>query len=93
MSWTNIPKPTSSTWTTVSFQGKQLYDDPNIEYDDDEVYDDTVNQTAWTDVAKPTGGNSATIVAGMVTGLVMPVTYSTSHDVSGDPWIKINKPT
>lgn len=90
MSWTNVNKPTGANYTRVQFQGKQTYDQPDLEYNESSVYYDTVNEAAYTLVAKPTG--FAYIVAGMATGLIMPPTY-TIGVIAGAPWVNVNKPT
>lgn len=54
MAWTSVAKPTSSLWTTVTFSGKEFYDDPNVEYDDSDTYYDGVNPLQYTSVPKPT---------------------------------------
>lgn len=92
MSWTKVNKPTGTGYTRVGFPGKQIYDDPNVTYDDANVYYDSTNTTAWTDIAKPTGGFSATITPGMSIGLLIPLTYSTTTTVSSDPWTDVAKP-
>ena len=97
MTWTNVPKPTGTPYTRVTLVGKQQYDDPSITYDEATVYYDSVNQTAWTDVAKPTGNVSYTVRthAGMATGLLMPLTYSSTMTASftKDQWTRVSKPT
>lgn len=52
--WTTVPKPTTPTWTNTNPQGKEQYDQPSIAYDDVNVFYDGINQSQWTDVAKPT---------------------------------------
>lgn len=62
MSWISIPKPTSSTYTAVNFQGKEQYDQSSLTYDDSSTYYDGVNSNAYTNVAKPTS-STWTIIA------------------------------
>lgn len=52
--WTNVLKPTSSVWTAVNPQGKEQYDQSDIEYDDADIYYDGENPNQYTKVAKPT---------------------------------------
>lgn len=91
-SWTNIPKPTGSNWIDVNPQGKEQYDQSSIFYDDSSIFYDGVNQSAWTDVPKPQGGGTTGILAGMITALSMPVTYSKDY-ASSEGWTKVPKPT
>ena len=88
--WTDIAKPTGSNYTPVNPQGKQHYDQADLTYDDTNIFYDSVNETAWTGITKPSG--YVNIIAGMATGLIGPPTYAFGF-VSGDPWIEINKPT
>ena len=88
MAWTNVPKPTTSTWISNNPVGKEQYDQANLSYDDSNVFYDGTNPMQWTDVAKPTNGR--TIYAGMATGLLMPLTYSREYDASS--WVKVSKP-
>lgn len=53
MTWTNIPKPTTQTYTTVNPMGKEQYDQASLTYDDSGTYYDGVNPSQWTTVAKP----------------------------------------
>ena len=55
MSYTFIPKPTGTNYTNVNTQGKQQYDQPDIVYDQANVFFDSVNMAAYTSVNKPTG--------------------------------------
>ena len=89
MTWISVTKPTSSIWTSVNPAGKEQYDQASLSYDDSGTFYDGINPSQWTDVPKPVG--SALIVAGMITGLVMPVTYSRSYEVN--TWTKVLKPS
>lgn len=92
MAWTTVAKPTGTPYTAVSPQGKEMFDDPNVLYDDSTIFFDGVNTTAWGNILKPTGNTVISILKGMATGLLIPFTYSTQHDISSDSWTKINKP-
>lgn len=88
MSWTLLAKPGAQNWTDSHPQGKERYDESTITYDSADTYYDGFNPNQWTDIPKPVG--STRIVAGMITGLIMPVTYSREYSV--DPWIRVSKP-
>jgi hypothetical protein len=47
----------------------------------------------YTKIDKPVGSILSITLAGMANGLLIPLTYSTSHNVVGSNWIKILKPT
>jgi len=53
MAWSNVSKPTSSTWTNVYFSGKIGYDDINTTYDESTIYYDGYNPNQWSNVSKP----------------------------------------
>ena len=89
MSYTKISKPTSSVYTGLFVEGKQVYDQVDVSYDDSVVAYDTVIDN-YTDVAKPIG--ISTIVRGMTAGLMIPLTYSKDYIVD-TVYTKINKPT
>lgn len=55
MAWTNVAKPSSTTWTGTYPQGKQIYDDPSVAYDDSSTYYDSFNPSQWTNVLHATG--------------------------------------
>lgn len=50
-----VAKPTSSTYSYSNPQGRQMYDQVDITYDDVRVFYDSVNESAYTSVSKPTG--------------------------------------
>lgn len=95
MSWTKVNKPTGTGYTRVGFPGKEIYDDPNLTYDDAAAYYDSTFDAAWTDIAKPTGtGGTFQLVPGMTIGLMIPLTNSqTESPITGDAWTDISKPT
>ena len=53
--YTSIAKPTSSVYTGTDVEGKQIYDQADIEYDQSSVSYDTVNDASYTKLSKPTG--------------------------------------
>lgn len=53
MSWNNVSKPSSQTYTTVNPVGKETYDQATLTYDDASTYYDGANPNMWTDVTKP----------------------------------------
>lgn len=54
MAYTYVDKPTSSTYSFASFEGKETFDDINVTYDSALTYYDGLNPAAYTSVAKPT---------------------------------------
>lgn len=62
MSYTNVAKPTDSTYTRTNSGGRQSYDESTILYDDPSVFYDSVDQNAYTNFSKPTN-STYTLVA------------------------------
>lgn len=59
--YTIIPKPSQTAYTQVTFQGKQIYDDPSVLYDEASVFYDSYNPSQYTTVAKPSQTNYTTV--------------------------------
>lgn len=91
--YTYIAKPIDDTYSAVNAQGREQYDQATISYDDPNVFYDGVDINAYVYVAKPTGNGSVEITPGMATGLLIPLTYSTSYIFDNDDWTKVIKPT
>lgn len=91
-SWTNVSKPSDSTYVKISPQGQETYDESTITFDDPNVFYDGVNALAWTDVSKPTGESQSSTLVGIATGLFMPLTKSSVMSVVESQWTKVNKP-
>lgn len=53
--WTNVNKPTGTTYTNLNPQGKEQYDQADVTYDSATTFYDGVNPSQWTDIAKPVG--------------------------------------
>ena len=51
--YTNVAKPTSSVYTGLYVEGKQIYDQADIEYDQSNVNYDTIIDN-YTNISKPT---------------------------------------
>lgn len=51
--WTNIPKPSSQTYTNLNPMGREQYDQIDIMYDDPNIFYDGINPNQWTDINKP----------------------------------------
>lgn len=60
--YTYVAKPTSSVYSYSNPQGRQQYDQGDITYDDSNVFYDSIDQSAYTSVAKPTS-STYTMVA------------------------------
>jgi glutaredoxin len=55
--YTYIQKPTDATYEYSNPQGKEHYDQASITYDDPQVFYDGINQSAYTDIIKPTSSS------------------------------------
>lgn len=51
--YTDVPKPTGTSYTNVSKGGLINYDDSSLAYDDPNTYYDGINPSLYTNVAKP----------------------------------------
>ncbi len=87
MTWTNIPKPTGTTYTNVNPIGKTQYDQADVEYDDPSVFYDGVNPGQWTDVLKPANG-----VYGDYTWDEMDILWDNANGTWQGGWTKVLKP-
>lgn len=91
MSYTNISKPTGANYLNANPVGKQLYDDTNAEYDDSVTLYDGSELNAYTNINKPEGIEF--IIRGMITGLLIPLTYTKDYIAGVNLYTKISKPT
>jgi hypothetical protein len=53
--YTNITKPSGTSYTNTNTIGKQQYDQNDLQYDDSNTFYDGVNQSQYTTITKPTG--------------------------------------
>ena len=53
--YTNIPKPTTPTYTNVNSSGKEGFDDVGVLFDDPNVFFDGFDNSFYTNVSKPSG--------------------------------------
>lgn len=53
--YTNINKPSGTSYTPFNTVGKEQYDQSTLEYDDVNVFYDGTNESLYTSVAKPVG--------------------------------------
>ena len=91
MPWTNVTKPSSTTYTNINGTGREIYDQSDVLYDDPDVFFDGVNPNMWTEVAKPV--NTASVISvGYANGLLMPLTKSSLVSVGQETWTKVTKP-
>jgi len=51
--YTNITKPSNTTYTNKNTIGKQQYDQSDITYDDANVFYDGINESLYTNISKP----------------------------------------
>jgi hypothetical protein len=66
MPWTDVTKPSSTTYTGVYFPGKEIYDDSTIAYDSSATYYDTTAAGQYTQILTPKVGwnlNYASVVS------------------------------
>lgn len=68
-------------WTNISKPGAQSYTKLS-----------KPSNPSYTNIPKPTGSVIGQIKAGMITGLMIPLTYATTHTFTGSLWVNINKP-
>lgn len=53
--YTNIQKPSGTTYRNINLVGKQQYDESSITYDEASVYYDGLNPNQYTKSTKPSG--------------------------------------
>lgn len=53
VTYTKISKPTGPTYTNSNPIGKEQYDQPDIIYDSATIFYDGINQSAYTNISKP----------------------------------------
>ena len=87
--YTNISKPSGTSYTNFNAVGKQQYDDSNLTYDDVNVFYDGYNLSQYTNILKPNAGSY--ILAGTATGLLMSPTYPEDILIN-DPYTYVAKP-
>ena len=51
--YTNIAKPSGTSYTQINTTGKQQYDQASISYDDSTIFYDGTNPNLYTNVNKP----------------------------------------
>ena len=51
--YTNITKPSGTSYTQENAQGKEQYDQASIEYDDTDIFYDGINENLYTNISKP----------------------------------------
>lgn len=51
--WIKIPKPTGRPWVKIPGNGKQLFDDETVLFDDMMVFFDGGDGISWVKVPKP----------------------------------------
>ena len=53
--YTKVAKPTGTGYTNLNIDDKTQYDDSAITYDESTIFYDGIDESAWTDIAKPSG--------------------------------------
>lgn len=51
--YTNINKPSNTSYTNLNTIGKQQYDQADITYDSSTIFYDGINPNEWTDITSP----------------------------------------
>jgi hypothetical protein len=87
--YTRVSKPTDSTYTKVYALGKEAWDDPSVEWDDSVTCWNGGDGSGYTKVPKPTDHRQ--ILPGMITGLMIPLTYNQTG-TPGDSYTRVAKP-
>lgn len=93
MAYTNITKPTGTSYTNLNGIGKYQYDQADIAYDDSAIFYDGYGNSLYTNIAKPIDGDFTTIPIGTATGLLIPLTTPTARTFGSSGYTKITKPT
>lgn len=88
--YTRVSKPSNSTYTNVYALGKEAWDDPSVAWDDAVTHWNGGDGSGYTIVAKPTDNRQ--ILRGMITGLMIPLTYNQTS-TPGDRYTRVAKPT
>ena len=55
--YTNVNKPSQNSYIPYNTVGKEQYDQSTIEYDDASIFYDGMNESLYSNVAKPSGTN------------------------------------
>jgi len=53
--YTNITKPSGTSYSNQNTVGKEQFDDANVLFDDPVVFYDGVNQSQYSNITKPSG--------------------------------------
>lgn len=53
--YTNITKPSGTSYTNMNSMGKEQYDQSTLSYDDSATFYDGYNPSQYTSVTKPSG--------------------------------------
>lgn len=59
--YTNIPKPTGSSYINVNSSGKESFDDDGVTFDSANTFFDGINNAVWSNLNKPNFSNPTTI--------------------------------
>lgn len=55
MPYTNVTKPSGTSYSTVNPTGREQFDQADVTYDSSTVFYDSINQSQYTTITKPSG--------------------------------------
>ena len=61
MPYTDVAKPTGSSYTNLAPVGKEFFDDVITTFDSGDNFFDGISLSAYTDISKPTGSSYTSI--------------------------------
>jgi len=87
MAYTKVTKPSGTTYTKQDVTRRELFDSPNISFDDTGTFFDGTDLSQYTDVSKPSIG------FGAYTWNQMTIIWNNADKDWSTPYTKVAKPT